>query len=140
MYIVWNGKTLRKTYAPSLDRQIFIIASLPKAPLENPARRCILQCTTTLMSDDGHAFDSLIFFEVNNGEVAAVYMHTFIKITAETDYHLSAWTAEIPRLKWTHFFVRLLPTTPISSWPMERSVDVENIRAGKKVLTCDLGV
>ena len=140
MYIVWNGKTLSKTYAPSLDRQIFIIASLPKAPLENPARRCILQCTTTLMSDDGHAFDSLIFFEVNNGEVSAVYMHTFIEITAETDYYSSVWTAEIPRLKWTHFFVPPLPATRISSWPMERSADVENIRAGKKVLTCDLGV
>jgi len=42
------------------------------------------------MSDDGHAFDSLVFFEVNNGEVAAVYIHTFIEITAETDYHSSA--------------------------------------------------
>jgi hypothetical protein len=41
----------------------------------------------------------LEFFEVNNGEVAAVYMHTFIEITAETDYHSSAWIAEIPRLK-----------------------------------------
>ena len=92
------------------------------------------------MSDDGHAFDSLIFFEVNNGEVSAVYMHTFIEITAETDYNSWAWTAEIPHLKWTHFFVPPLPAAPISSWPIERSADVVNIRAGKKVLTCDLGV
>jgi len=79
------------------------------------------------MSDDGHAFDSLIFFEVNNGEVSAVYMHTFIEITAETDYNSWAWTAEIPHLKWTHFFVPPLPVAPISSWPMEHSADFENI-------------
>jgi hypothetical protein len=54
-------------------------------------------------------------------------MHTFIEITAETDYNSWAWTAEIPHLKWTHFFVPPLPAAPISSWPMEHSADFENI-------------
>ena len=47
-----------------------------------------LDCQITLISDAGHDFNTLIFVEVELGEIKQVYLSAFAMLQPDTDYRL----------------------------------------------------